>query len=256
VRLADLQADIATAVVEDVMPVSAGLLTGGDNPTSRFAIHSRHYTSSLARSLVERFAATGWLAGSEFVTQAATRFVREHPPVRPCLAEYGDRFPAYLMSFGGTTLPYLEQFATLDWLLGRLAIAVDISPLHAPASCDPTRLVEARLTLQPGVEYVALDWPLDELIQFYLSGNAPHQYELRSEAVWLELRGSRGELWFTRLTKGHYEFRHALANGATLRRAAELATGNDESFDPGSALLAMLDAGLVAGLSPDQGHES
>jgi hypothetical protein len=256
VRLADLQADIATAVVENANPVSASVLTGGDNPTSRFAIHGRHYTASLARSVVERFAATAWLAGSEFVTQVATRFVCEHPPVRPCLAEYGDRFPAYLMSFGGTTLPYLEQFATVDWHLGRLAIAVDTSPRHTLANCGPACLAEAPVTLQPGVEYVALDWPLDELIQFYLSGDPPDQYKLRNEAVCVELRGSRGELWFTRLTKGHYEFRRGLANGVTLRRAAELATRNDESFDPGSALLAMLDAGLVTGLSHAKGGES
>jgi hypothetical protein len=93
VRLADLQRDVTIADVHRVSPVSAGLLTGGDNLTSRFAIHSRHYSASLARSLIERFAATAWLVGSEFVIEAALRFVREHPPIRPCIAEYGDGFP-------------------------------------------------------------------------------------------------------------------------------------------------------------------
>ena len=76
VQLADLQADIATAVVERAIPESADLFTGGDNPMRRFAIHSRHYAASLAQSLVERFAATVWLAGSEFVAQTAMGFVR------------------------------------------------------------------------------------------------------------------------------------------------------------------------------------
>jgi hypothetical protein len=144
----------------------------------------------------------------------------------------------------------------LDWHLGRLAIAVDAAPLHTVTECDPVRLADAHLSLQPGAEYVALDWPLDELIQFYLSGTAPHQYELRNEAVRLELRGSRGELWFTRLTKGDYEFRRAIANGVSLGHAAELAIRVDESVDPGHALLSMLHAGLVTGLTHADGGES
>ncbi len=255
-RFADLQEDIGTAVVERAIPGCVGLLVGGDDPTRRFAIHSRHYAASLARSLVERFAATGWLVGSEFVTQAAMECVREHPPTQPCLAEYGEGFPTYLASRGGTRLPYLGQFATLDWHLGWLAIATDAAPLQTLADCDPGRLDGARLALQPGTEYVALDWSLDELITFYLSGEAPDRYELRNESVWLELRGCRGELWLNRLTRGDYVFRQAVADGSTLRRAAELAVGADEGFEPGRATLAMLQASLVTRIVQTGGDES
>jgi Putative DNA-binding domain len=257
VQLPDLQADIATAVVEGAIPKSASLLIGGDEPTRRFAIHSRHYSASLARSLVERFSATVWLAGSDFVREAAMGFVREHPPARPCIAEYGDGFPAYLASNGGTRLPYLAQFATVDWHLGRLAIAVDAPPLQTLADCDPARFADTRLTLQPGTEYVALDWSLDELIRFYLAGDAPNQYALRNEPVWLELRGCRGDLWLNRLTRSDYVFRLALADGSTLERAAELAVRADESFEPGRAVLAMLRAGLLTSVKPQaEGAES
>jgi hypothetical protein len=255
-RVADVQAEIATALVEQAIPRCAGLLTGGDNPTRRFAVHSRHYAASLARSLVERFAATVWLAGSELVTEAAMGFVREHPPTRPCIAEYGDRFPDYLASYAGTRLPYLGQFATVDWHLGRLAVAVDAAPLHTLADCDPARLADARLTLQPGTGYVALDWSLDELIRFFLVGDAPNQYALRHEPVWLELRGCRGQLWLSRLTKGDYMFRRALVGGSTLGRAAELAIRADEGLEPGAAVLAMLHAGLVTGVTHAEGGES
>lgn len=254
--LADLQEDIGAAVVDSAIPGCASLLVGGDDPTRRFAIHSRHYAASLARSLVERFAATVWLAGSELVTHAAMEFVREHPPTRPCMAEYGEGFPAYLASCGGTRLPYLGQFATMDWHLGRMAIAVDTAPLQTLADGDPARLAGARLALQPGTEYVALDWSLDELITFYLSGQAPDRYVLRNETVWLELRGCRGELWLNRLTRGDYVFRQAVADGSTLGRAAQLAVGADDGFEPGRAMLAMLHAGLVTEVVQARGDES
>lgn len=254
-QLADLQTDIATAVVEGASPASAALLIGGDHPLRRLVVHSRHYAASLARSLVERFAATVWLAGSGFVTQAAMQFVREHPPTRPCIAEYGETFPAYLASYCEARLPYLRQFATIDWHLGRLAVAVDATPLRTLADCHPNQLATTCLTLQAATEYLIVDWSLDELIRFYLAGDAPHQYTLRSEPVWLELRGCRGELWLNRLTRGDYEFRHALANGSTLGRAAEFAVGADENFDPGRAVLALLHAGLVTGVNQADGGE-
>jgi hypothetical protein len=255
VQLADVQSDIAAAVVEGAVPASAALLTGGEDSRRRLAIHSRHYAASLARSLVERFAATAWLTGAGFVTEAARRFVREHPPTRPCLAEYGEAFPTYLAALAAARLPYIGQFALIDWHLGRLAIAVDAAPRLA-LDCDPARLSDAYLTLQPGTAYIALDWPLDELFQFYLSGSAPNRYELRRDAVWLELRGSRGELWFTRLTKGDYQFRRAVADGIAIGHAAESALRVDDSVDPGRALLAMLHAGLVTGLTNAEGGES
>lgn len=255
-QLADLQSQVATDVIEGTVRASSSLLTGGDNPARRFAIHSRHYATSLIRSLVERFAATVWLTGSELVTEAATGFVREHPPTRPCIAEYGDAFPAYLASYAGTRLPYLEQFATVDWHLGRLAIAIDAPSLQTLADGDPSRLGDARLTLQPGTEYVALDWSLDELIRFYLAGDAPNQYELRHELVWLELRGCRGELWLNRLPKGDYVFRQAVADGATLGYAAGFAGRADEDFEPGAGMLAMLHERLVTGVAHAKGGES
>jgi hypothetical protein len=197
-----------------------------------------------------------WLVGSEFVTQAAMEFVRDHPPTRPCIADYGEGFPAYLASCGKTRLPYLGQFATVDWHLGQLAIATDVAPLQTLADCHPARLVDTRLALQPGTEYVALDWSLDELIAFYLSGQAPDHYVLRNETVWLELRGCRGELWLNRLTRGDYVFRQAVADGSTLGRAAQLAVGADDGFEPGRAMLAMLHASLVTEVVQARGDES
>jgi hypothetical protein len=153
---------------------------GGTQPEHRLAIHRRHYLASLTRALIERFPATVWLVGSELVTHVATSFVREHPPSRPCIAEYGEEFRRYLGAHpGAASLPYLAQFAELEWHLGRLALATEESANE---------------------QYLHLDWTLDELIGFYLTDTAPDKYALRQEDVWLEIRGLRGELRMNRLT--------------------------------------------------------
>jgi hypothetical protein len=73
----------------------------------------------------------------------------------------------------------LAQFAELEWHLGRLALATEESP---------------------NVQYLHLDWALDELIGLYLTDTSPDEFALRREDVWLEIRGLRGELHMNRLS--------------------------------------------------------
>jgi hypothetical protein len=188
--LADIQSGIRDALVNGNSAAVAPVLLGGTNPEHRLAIHQRHYAASLTRALVERFPATVWLVGSELVTHAATSFIREHPPSRPCIAEYGDDFPRHLGKHPAAagSLPYLSQFAELEWHLGRLALATEQSA---------------------NVQYLHLDWALDELIGMYLTDSAPDQFALRQEDVWLEIRGLRGELQMNRLIREEFARRVA-----------------------------------------------
>jgi hypothetical protein len=182
--LADVQAGIRDAVVNGGGAAVAPILVGGTHPEHRLGIHRRHYVASLTRALIDRFPATVWLVGSELVTHVATSFACEHPPSSPCIAEYGEGFPRYLGAHpGAASLPYLAQFAELEWHLGRLALATDGSA---------------------NVQYIHFAWSLDELIGFYLNDAAPDEYALRQEDVWLEIRGLRGELQLNRLTSEEF----------------------------------------------------
>jgi len=185
--LADLQAGVRRAVVGGDISAVESLLTGGGDPRLRLGIHHRHYVTSLTTALLTRFPATVWLVGSELVAGAARAFVEAQPPTRPCIAEYGEDFPAFLASMPGVSnLPYLEPFARLEWHLGRLALAVEHPALDGE--------------LHTGIAYLHLTWPVDALISVFLTGTEPDQFELKSEDVWLEVHGVRGELRMTRLS--------------------------------------------------------
>ena len=177
--LAEIQAAVRDALVRGDHSAAAPLISGGTRPTRRLAIHQRHYAASLTRALLDRFPATVWLVGSELVTDAARSFIREQPPSKPCIAEYGEAFPQHLGAHpAAAALPYLSQFGELEWHLGRLALATDDSP---------------------NVHYLHLNWSLDELISVYLHDSAPEAFALRQEDVWLEVRGLRGTLKMRRL---------------------------------------------------------
>jgi len=258
--LADLQADVRRALLSGDASELEPLLLGGSDGGKRLAIHQRHYASSLATALLDRFPATVWLVGSAFVRNAAQQFVRQRPPTRPCIAEYGEEFPAFLGAQALTgDVPYLGQFAELEWHLGRLSLAVDVpGPTTGDLTAfDPGALTDSRITLQPGVQLLRAQWAIDELMSLYLTDKAPDQFMLEPGDVWLELRGCRGELWMNRLARADFAFRAALAGGRWLGDAAMSAIEVDSAFDPGLALLHLLDERLVATIEarPAEGVE-
>jgi hypothetical protein len=248
--LVDLQRGVARAMTSGDGAVVAGHLRGGHDPGARLAIHLRHYATSLVAALCDKFPASAWLVGAEAMREAAGAYARLHPPVQPCIAEYGRDFPQVLARHPrAARLPYLESFAELEWAIGQASIAVDAPPLSWTelAACGAERLVDSTVALQPGLHYVRANWCIDELMQTYLSGLAPERFVLLDAVTPIEVRGARGAFRLTRLDAGTLAFRAALAAGRTMGEAADAALTVDPNLDPGAALRALADAELVTG---------
>jgi hypothetical protein len=190
--------------------------------------------------------------GTSFLTEAARCFVHEHPPQAPCIAEYGAAFPDFLSKQPGAERSlYLKDFAVLEWCIGQVAIAVDAVSISGDtfSNAAPEMLPDMRLTLQPGLRYLNVSWPVDELMKLYLTETAPNQLELAPADVWIEVRGARGEFQLNRLNAGDFTFRKSSSEGRSVGEAAELALDADEAFDPGQALAALLAGGFVVQIS-------
>ena len=249
--LAELQSDVAQALVAGAA-LPASRFVGGANPLRRLAIHQRHFDASLTAALVQKFPACAWLASPELVAAAARAFVHAYPPRRPCIAEYGRDFPAFLAAFDGTAAwPALRSFAELEWAVGQASIAVDRPSLTwaALAGFGAERLADARLVLQPDLAYFASRWRVDEVMRAYLHGDA--RCAPSADETFVEIRGARGELSLTRLDRATYTFRASLTN-ATIGEAAEGALELDRDFDAGTALRALVAAELVVAVLAEQ----
>jgi Putative DNA-binding domain len=249
-RLIEVQQAVRDAIIAGEAAPVAPLLTGPGDMIKRLAIHRRHYEGSLAMALAQKYPATAWLTGSSFLAEAARRFVHEHPPTKPCIAEYGDDFPEFLtMQNGSADLPYLGDFATLECHVGHVSLTVDSHTLSMSdvIGIQPDALVRATMFLQPGVRYLRTRWAVDELLRLYLSGNEPETFTLEMIDTRIEIRGSRGELQLRRLDEPTFLFRQAVQNGLTVGDAAEQALDGDGSFDAGQALAALLHEGLATG---------
>lgn len=248
--LPEVQRRLRDAIVGGDAAPAVALLVGGTDPGARLAIHRRHYETSLVRAILTKFPATAWLLGSALVQNAATDFVIRHPPTAPCIAEYGADFPGFLAKHEDTRdVAYLRCFAELEWHLGQAAIAVDQPAIGLGQLAEHLdRLGELELIVQPGLRYLASPWPVDELMQLYLTDSAPERYQLTAADIWLEIGGSRGAFRFDRLDRGDFAFRQAIAGGGSLGAAAEFALAADEQFDIGGALRRFVSIGLVIGI--------
>jgi hypothetical protein len=182
------------------------------------------------------------------VTEAAQQYVRENPPRKPCIAEYGESFPQFLSTRPAAGLaPYLQEFAELEWRVGDVAIAVDEPAIRPEALSEvhADRLPDAKLTLQSGLHYLRSSWPIDELLKLYLTEAAPDTMEFEPAQIWIEIRGARGEFRMNRLESGEFRFRSSIVEGRSVCDACEVALDADPGFDPGVALAALVMEGLL-----------
>ena len=251
--LEDTQRCVREAVVSGNLAAAAGLIAGRPGNLARLAIHHRHYETSLSTALVGKFPATGWLVGATFITQAAEAFVRASPPRVLCIAEYGDTFPDFLATMpGAERTPYLLPFMQLEWRVGQVALAIDRPAVGVGvlAALTEDAVADASVALQPGLHYLYARWPVDRLMQFFLTDSAPDQLTLDPEDVWLELRGTRGAFQMQRLEASDFIFRQALQQGAALADAAALAMDRPSgTFDASRALGLLFAEGLCAGIT-------
>jgi len=249
--LADLQAGVRRAVTLGDPGAVRSLLVGGMDPVKRLAIHRRHHEASLVTAIREKFPATAWLVGADRVADAARAYVRTHPPQRPCIAEYGEDFPAFLADVErGLELPYLQSFAELEWHVAQVSVAVDCTPVTwvEIVQLGTDALLNARVALQPGLRYLHAAWTIDRLMTTYLAGVVPDEFVLTNVDTYIEVRGARGALRIESVGSATFVFRSALVGGRPLGEAGETALSGDPTFDAGKALLDLVAGGLVAGV--------
>src|SRR5262245_30856413 len=116
-RLADLQGAyrhyLLTGESEKLAPA---ILADAFDGAERIGIYRNNFLVGLGEGLKANFPVTQLLLGAAFFEQAARRFILAHPPRRPCLFEYGAKFPDYLRELPElSALPYVAEVARFEF---------------------------------------------------------------------------------------------------------------------------------------------
>lgn len=189
--LVDLQRQMMAAIREP------GLMPGGvfqpdhlpeDRPMS---VYVNHHRISLCGALATTFSTVSLLTGEEAFRALASLFLQRHPPLQPCLAEYGAAFGSYLDGESMVkSLPYLADMARLDWAINRAATAPDAVALDGDqlGTLSPDELAELPVKAHPSLTLLSSTFPLPDIYRLaHGAGDA--------EAIKLDSKGARLMVW-------------------------------------------------------------
>src|SRR5271166_3198172 len=132
----------------------------GIEPEARLRIYRNHLMLTLTRALEAAYPVVCRLVDERFFAYAVHEYLRETLPLQPCLTEYGGSFPDFLANFPACRdLVYLPDVARLEWAVNLALHADDAEPAErsALAAADPV------LSLQPSLQLVASQWPIERI---------------------------------------------------------------------------------------------
>jgi hypothetical protein len=252
--LRELQAQFAAALLaEDATGVAHEVVGDGLESGARIKAYWNHVFTSLTEALEATYPVVRRLVDPRFFGFAADSYIRRHPPVGPCLFEYGATLGDFLGSFPPCAgHPYLADVARLEWAVNVVLHAQDAEPLEpmALSQVAPADLGRLAFRTDPAAAWLRSPWPVDLIWR----GNQPAAdpgatVDLAAGGVRLEIRRRDDRVTIRRLEPAEFAFRAAVGAGEAVEAAADAAIALDPDFDLGAALRGLFGEALVIGLA-------
>ena len=250
-----IQADFSNALLAPQQPLPPGLITwNGSDPSLRFDVYRNNVVVSLTEALADGFPVTRALVGETFFAAMARCFIAEHLPDSPILTDYGDALPDFIAAFPPAHgLPYLPDLARLERARVKAYHAADARALTAEdlaqPLADPQRLPATRLALHPACTVLVSEHAIVSLWAAHQGEGRIEDVDLRRAESGLVLRdGDEVLVLPLQLAIGH--FLAALAAGAPLGDAAEIAAAKATDFDLTRAITLLIQHGCIAAWQP------
>lgn len=239
--LLELQRAFARAVVAGDDSI-AGLVIGNRfSGAERINIYRNNVQESLTVALGDVYPVIMRLVGEDFFRHATQCYVREHPPRQGSLIHFGGKFASFLRDFRpAAELAYLEDVARLEWAWHEVYHAhhggdLEYERLARLGGYDAERL---RFRLSPAARLIYSRYPIlriwevnqpahEEIEMVGLDDGPDHLLVLRN---WSQVA-------IVPLEPGEFAFLDALANGAELGEACQVASAADTGLDPGRVIV-------------------
>jgi len=239
--------------------VAAEFITPNDRLTSfeRLEIYCRDYWWRVLDSLYDDFPAVQAAIGARKFHRLITAYLAEHPSESYTLRDLGDRFPQYLRDHPELTAPHTAlaiDAARFEWAQV-VAFDNEMRPplaLDAALGQDPERI---RLTLQPYLCLLELDYPLDDYViavrkQESIRSSASNMHAEQTDRpkvprvkrpapqkLYMAVHRLENTLYYKRLHRSAFAILTSLRDGQTLAEACEAgALAAEDGFDLPTAI--------------------
>jgi hypothetical protein len=131
-------------------------------PAARLNVYRNTVQRSLVDALAASFPVIHRVVGADFFAGFARKFIAAHPPERPQLSTYGEKFADFIsLAKVGRQLPYLADVARLEWARNESYFAADVAPLDPQQlAVDAEQLEDMTVRLHPAARCVASRFPI------------------------------------------------------------------------------------------------
>lgn len=252
--LADTQTAFAAAIYDAHAPIPADVFARGapERRTRGFAAYRNNIFVALVNLMAARFPAAQRIVGEEFFRTTARAYVQERPPGETLNLSYGADFPAFLAGFPpAASLPYLPDVARLEWARHESAIAPDATRMAASslADFDAAEVYELQFVVHPSLRVISSQYPVVSIWALNAGDGEGGKLDADAGAEDALVVRPLTETRVHRLPAGGAIFVSALARGASLGKAAEIALGNHPQLDLNAVLVTLLAAGGLSAVA-------
>ncbi len=253
---AELQRDLAQALLDPALPVPGGLVGPDGSPSARrFAVYRNNVVIGLAATLATSFPAVCRIVGDEFFQTMAAAFARATPPSSPILLDYGAGFADFIAACPpASSLPYLPDVARIERAWREAYHAAEAAALFAEdlAEIPGERAAALRLALHPSLRLVRSRFPALTIWRMNVADGVPAPVDLEAGGEDALILRPAADVTVLSLPPGAAELVTALARGESLGEAAACALDAAPAFDLAGALAALIAAGAFVAYDLDE----
>lgn len=235
------------AIAGEVPPLH--IKGGALSPEQRIAVYRHNARMTLAGALAAVYPVVKAIVGEAFFATAAQEFIKTHPSTSGDVSHYGKDFAHFLTHYTyARELDYLPDVARLEWarhtaLSAADGDALDLASLaKVPAEKQPSICFD----VCPSLTLLASPFPIDEIWRVNQPGyvgemaldwedSVKHYVVFRPEF----------EVAIARVDAGRFAFLGAVAGGATLGDATDVAIRQDPQLELGTCLSATVLARMI-----------
>jgi len=205
----------------------------------RLEIYNRQYWYRVLGALAEDFPALRSVIGSRAFDAVSVAYIDSHPNRSFTLRNLGSRLSEFLAAnphFAGRRADLAVDFARIEWAF----VEAFDSAEHEPLTLEQIATLEggSHLALQPHLQLVELEYPIDDLVlnmhkgekrqtteaglQHEEDDNAPAKLPaLRRKPTWLAAHRVDYSVFYLRLRRGEFHTLRAIRAGQPLAEAIE-----------------------------------
>jgi Putative DNA-binding domain len=223
----------------------------GKGTAKRYNVYRNNVTVSLIEALAAIYPSVQRITGGDFFRAMARSHVRAAPPTSPLLFDYGRDFPAFIEHYEyARPMPWLADTARVERAWLDAYHAADAEPLSsdALAAIPAERLAEAVFTAHPATRIICSPFAVVTIFAANRGPDPVGRIDASTPEDGLITRPDL-DVAVRRLPPGGALFLTSLLAGRSLGEAAASALLDSSSFDIGSAIAGMIEAGAFTAIS-------